>query len=67
MCSHCRRRIALRRRFGEDRAGIGEEIAWLKCSVSPAGIALVVSHDASAIQKLIRRGVLTDGLDLRAP
>jgi glyoxylase-like metal-dependent hydrolase (beta-lactamase superfamily II) len=54
-------------RFGEDRAAIEEEIAWLKRSVAPAGIALVVSHDASAIQALIRRGVLTDGLDVRAP
>jgi glyoxylase-like metal-dependent hydrolase (beta-lactamase superfamily II) len=53
--------------FGEDRTSIGEEIAWLKYSVASAGIALVVSHDASALQALAGRGVLTDGLDLRTP
>jgi glyoxylase-like metal-dependent hydrolase (beta-lactamase superfamily II) len=53
--------------FGEDRTPIGEEIAWLKYSVASAGVALVVSHDASALEALARRGVLIDGLDLRTP
>jgi len=51
----------------EDRDAIGEEIAWLKQDVVPAGIAVAVSHDGTALQRLVQQGVLTAGLDLKTP
>lgn len=51
----------------EDRTRIGQEIAWLKNTAEPAGIAVVVSHDGTALQGLVRRGFLIEGLDLGAP
>jgi glyoxylase-like metal-dependent hydrolase (beta-lactamase superfamily II) len=55
------------RAMGEDRTMIGEEMAWLKNTVAPAGIAVVVSHDGTALQELVHRGVVSEGLDLSAP
>lgn len=55
------------RQMGEDRTMIGNEMAWLKKTVAPAGIAVVVSHDGTALQELVRRGVVSEGLDLSAP
>jgi glyoxylase-like metal-dependent hydrolase (beta-lactamase superfamily II) len=55
------------REMGEDRTMIGYEMAWLKHTVAPAGVALVVSHDGTALQELARRGVVSEGLDLSAP
>jgi glyoxylase-like metal-dependent hydrolase (beta-lactamase superfamily II) len=55
------------RQMGEDRTTIGEEMAWLRNTVAPAGISLVVSHDGTALQALVRRGVVSEGLDLSAP
>jgi glyoxylase-like metal-dependent hydrolase (beta-lactamase superfamily II) len=55
------------RELSEDRVSIGEQLAWLKHTVAPAGIAFAVSHDGTALQALARRGILTEGLDLSAP
>lgn len=55
------------RQMGEDRVSIGQQLAWLKNTVAPAGIALAVSHDGPALQALARRGILAEGLDLTAP
>lgn len=55
------------RQMGEDRTMIGDEMAWLKSTVAPAGIAVVVSHDGTALQELARHGVVSEGLDLSAP
>jgi glyoxylase-like metal-dependent hydrolase (beta-lactamase superfamily II) len=55
------------RAMGEDRTMIGNEMAWLKSTVAPAGISVVVSHDGTALQELARRGVVAEGLDLSAP
>lgn len=55
------------RQMGEDRTMIGNEMAWLKNTVAPAGIAVVVSHDGTALQELAHRGVVSEGLDLSAP
>jgi glyoxylase-like metal-dependent hydrolase (beta-lactamase superfamily II) len=51
----------------EDRVTIAQQMAWLKNTVQPAGISVVVSHDGSQLAALAGRGVLTDGLDLTAP
>jgi len=51
----------------EDRVAIGQEIAWLKQDVVPAGIVVAVSHDGTALQHLVQQGVLTTGLDLKTP
>ncbi len=55
------------KQMGEDRVAIGQEIAWLKQDVVPAGIAVAVSHDGTELQRLTRQGVLTQGLDLKMP
>jgi glyoxylase-like metal-dependent hydrolase (beta-lactamase superfamily II) len=55
------------RELGEDRVSIGEQLAWLKNTVAPAGIALAVSHDGAALRTLARRGILNEGLELNAP
>jgi glyoxylase-like metal-dependent hydrolase (beta-lactamase superfamily II) len=55
------------RAMGEDRTMIGNEMAWLKNTVAPAGIAVVVSHDGTALRDLARSGVVSEGLDLSAP
>ena len=55
------------RQMGEDRTMIGDEMAWLKNTVAPAGVAVVVSHDGTALQELARRGVVSEGLDLSSP
>ena len=55
------------RAMGEDRTMIGNEMAWLKNTVAPAGITVVVSHDGTALQDLAHRGVVSEGLDLSAP
>jgi hypothetical protein len=55
------------REMGEDRTMIGYEMAWIKNTVAPAGISVVVSHDGTALQELVRRGVVSEGLDLSAP
>jgi glyoxylase-like metal-dependent hydrolase (beta-lactamase superfamily II) len=55
------------RQLGEDRDAIGAEMAWLKNTVEPAGIAVVVSHDGDELAGLGRRGLLREGLDLSAP
>jgi glyoxylase-like metal-dependent hydrolase (beta-lactamase superfamily II) len=55
------------REMGEDRTMIGDEMAWLKNTVAPAGVSVVVSHDGTALQELARRGVVSEGLDLSAP
>ncbi len=55
------------RQMGEDRTMIGDEMAWLKNTVAPAGVAVVVSHDGTALQELVRRGVVSEGLDLSSP
>jgi glyoxylase-like metal-dependent hydrolase (beta-lactamase superfamily II) len=52
------------RQLSEDRVAIAQEMAWLKHSVEPAGIAVVVSHDGGELAELGRRGVLSEGLDL---
>ena len=51
----------------EDRAPLEQEVAWLKHSVQPAGIAIAVSHDGTALQNLASQGVLASGLDTNAP
>jgi glyoxylase-like metal-dependent hydrolase (beta-lactamase superfamily II) len=55
------------RQMGEDRTMLGYEMAWLKNTVAPAGVAVVVSHDGTALQTLARRGVVSEGLDLSSP
>jgi len=55
------------RQMSEDRTMLGYEMAWLKSTVAPAGIAVVVSHDGTALRELARRGVVSEGLDLSAP
>jgi hypothetical protein len=55
------------RQMSEDRTMLGYEMAWLKNSVAPAGISLVVSHDGTALQALARRGVVSEGFDISAP
>ncbi|SRR5579883_1777665 len=52
------------RQMGENRTQIGEELAWLKNTVLPAGIAVAVSHDGTELQDLVRRGFLHPGLDV---
>lgn len=51
----------------EDRTALGQQMAWLKQTVEPAGIAVVVSHDGSELADLTHRGFLSAGLDLTAP
>lgn len=51
----------------EYRTSIGQEIAWLKNIAESAGIAAAVSHDGTALQGLVRRGFLVEGLNLSAP
>jgi hypothetical protein len=46
---------------------LGYEMAWLKYSVAPAGVSVVVSHDGTALQALARRGVVSEGFDVSAP
>jgi glyoxylase-like metal-dependent hydrolase (beta-lactamase superfamily II) len=55
------------KRMAENRAEIGDEIAWLKSDVAPAWIALVVSHDGSALRALTSQSLLAQGLDLSRP
>ncbi|HWZ59913.1 MAG TPA: MBL fold metallo-hydrolase [Gemmatimonadaceae bacterium] len=55
------------RQLSEDRIAIAQEMAWLKHTVEPAGIAVVVSHDGEEIAELGRRGMLSDGLDVTKP
>lgn len=55
------------RQMGEDRTMLGYEMAWLKNTVAPAGVSLVVSHDGTALQALTREGVVSEGFDVRAP
>jgi glyoxylase-like metal-dependent hydrolase (beta-lactamase superfamily II) len=55
------------RQMGEDRTTIGQQIAWLKNSVAPAAIPIVVSHDGAALQMLTKQGTLVEGLDLKNP
>ena len=55
------------RQMSEDRTMLGYEMAWLKNSVAPAGVSLVVSHDGTALQALARRGVVSEGFDVSAP
>lgn len=47
----------------EDRQSLAEEMAWLKNTVEPAGITVVISHDGDELSSLDRRGILTQGLD----
>jgi glyoxylase-like metal-dependent hydrolase (beta-lactamase superfamily II) len=54
------------KQLGEDRAAIGQEIAWLKSVVAPAGITIAVSHDGTELQALTRQGVLVEGLETTA-
>ncbi len=51
-------------KLGEDTVAIAPQLKWLR-DVSNAGVAVVVSHDDSSIQELVRRGVLKRGFDLR--
>ena len=37
-------------RMKEDRTTIGQQIAWLKNTVAPAGIAVAVSHDGTELE-----------------
>jgi glyoxylase-like metal-dependent hydrolase (beta-lactamase superfamily II) len=53
------------KQMGEDRAAIGQEIAWLKSDVAPAGITIAVSHDGTELRDLVRRGVLVQGLQTK--
>ena len=55
------------KQMSENRAEIGDEIAWLKHDVEPAGIANAVSHDGTELQGLVRQGVLAEGLELGKP
>jgi glyoxylase-like metal-dependent hydrolase (beta-lactamase superfamily II) len=55
------------RQLSEDRIAIAQEMAWLKHTVEPAGIAVVVSHDGEEIAELGRRGLLSAGLDVTKP
>jgi glyoxylase-like metal-dependent hydrolase (beta-lactamase superfamily II) len=51
----------------EDRTTLEQQVAWLKTTVEPAGVAIAVSHDGTELQALARQGVLSDGLDLSTP
>lgn len=55
------------KQMGEDRAAIGQEIAWLKSDVAPAGITIAVSHDGTELRDLARRGILVEGLETTRP
>jgi hypothetical protein len=55
------------KQLGEDRGAIGQEIAWLKSDVAPAGIAIAVSHDGSELRALVSQGVLVEGLETTKP
>ena len=55
------------RMLAEDRTPIGQQLAWLKNVVAPAGIAVAVSHDGDELRGLARRGLLSEGLDTSAP
>jgi glyoxylase-like metal-dependent hydrolase (beta-lactamase superfamily II) len=55
------------REMAEDRAPIGQQLAWLKNVVAPAGIAIAVSHDGDELRGLARRGLLSEGLDTSTP
>ncbi len=55
------------KQMGEDRVAIGQEIAWLKEDVVAAGITVAVSHDGTALQRLVQQGLLAQGLDLSRP
>jgi glyoxylase-like metal-dependent hydrolase (beta-lactamase superfamily II) len=48
----------------EDRAAIGQELAWLK-DVQAQGVTVVVSHDGSQLKSLTKKGVLSEGLVLQ--
>jgi glyoxylase-like metal-dependent hydrolase (beta-lactamase superfamily II) len=47
---------------GEDRAAIARQLRWLRDL--PPEVAVIVSHDQAAINDLLARGVLHDGVDL---
>jgi glyoxylase-like metal-dependent hydrolase (beta-lactamase superfamily II) len=51
----------------EDRAPLEQEVGWLKHTVQPAGIAIAVSHDGTALQTMVTKGILSSGLDMSAP
>ena len=51
---------------GEDRAAISEQLRWLH-GLSESQVVLVVSHDQEAISRLIARGVLREGFNVRNP
>jgi glyoxylase-like metal-dependent hydrolase (beta-lactamase superfamily II) len=53
--------------LGEDRTTIGQEMTWLDDVIRPAGVAVVASHDGSAIHALVGSGALREGLDLTSP
>ena len=55
------------RQLSEDREPLGQQLAWLKNTVLPAGIAVAVSHDGDELHALAQRGLLVEGLDTSRP
>jgi glyoxylase-like metal-dependent hydrolase (beta-lactamase superfamily II) len=53
-------------RLHENRAAIAPELAWLH-GLAAQGVPLVVSHDDDSITRLVRQGVLVNGLNLGNP
>ncbi|MEO6525001.1 MAG: hypothetical protein ABIP93_00085 [Gemmatimonadaceae bacterium] len=49
---------------GEDRTAVAEELRWLK-ELTSSNVTVVISHDQAVIRRLIARGVLHDGFDLK--
>lgn len=56
---------AASKRLGEDRLAIQQEIEWLH--KLPAEVTVINSHDGDAISRLVKAGVLSEGLDLTLP
>ena len=48
---------------GEDRAAIAQQLRWLK--ELPPAITVIVAHDQPFIDRLVARGVLREGFELR--
>jgi len=60
--------VATKRRLGvvEDDAASARQVRWLK-QVMDTGVDVLVAHDALWLERLIARGILVRGLDLRNP
>lgn len=52
--------VEISHEIGEDRDALAEQIRWLQ-ELRKSGLAIVVAHDARAIDELIENGLIKDG------